>query len=58
MRCSNCGKETPFAGNVCHLCGADKSKDQTRTSLSGKTMATTASLTENSRQGINFQILP
>lgn len=28
MRCSNCGKETPFGGKVCHWCGNDKSKDQ------------------------------
>jgi len=35
MRCSNCGKETPFAGKVCHWCGADKSKDQMQTSLAG-----------------------
>lgn len=28
MYCSNCGKDIPFAGNVCPYCGADKSKDQ------------------------------
>ena len=28
MRCSNCGKETPFSGKVCHWCNNDKSKDQ------------------------------
>lgn len=28
MRCSNCGKETPFSGKVCNWCGNDKSKDQ------------------------------
>ena len=28
MRCSNCGKETPFTGKVCHWCNNDKSKDQ------------------------------
>lgn len=28
MRCSNCGKETPFSGNVCHWCNNNKSKDQ------------------------------
>ena len=28
MRCSNCGKETPFSGNVCHWCGANKKADQ------------------------------
>jgi hypothetical protein len=35
MRCSNCGKEIPFGGKVCQWCGADKSKDQTRTVFSG-----------------------
>ncbi len=29
MQCSNCGKDVPFAGNVCPYCHADKSKDQT-----------------------------
>jgi len=28
MRCSNCGKDIPFAGNVCPYCHADKSGDQ------------------------------
>lgn len=28
MRCSNCGKEIPFAGNVCPYCHIDKSGDQ------------------------------
>lgn len=28
MRCSNCGKETPFSGKVCHWCNNNKSKDQ------------------------------
>ncbi|CAM3399193.1 hypothetical protein BST27_29225 [Mycobacterium intermedium] len=29
MRCSNCGKDIPFSGNVCPWCNADKSGDQT-----------------------------
>ena len=29
MQCSNCGKDIPFAGNVCPHCHADKSGDQT-----------------------------
>jgi hypothetical protein len=28
MKCSNCGKDTPFTGNVCHWCGANKMVDQ------------------------------
>ena len=28
MRCSNCGKNIPFNGNVCPYCHADKSGDQ------------------------------
>ncbi|ORV65307.1 hypothetical protein AWC03_02870 [Mycobacterium europaeum] len=28
MRCSNCGKDVPFAGKVCPYCHADKSSDQ------------------------------
>lgn len=28
MRCSNCGKEIPFAGQVCPFCHADKSYNQ------------------------------
>lgn len=28
MKCSNCGKEIPFTGNVCPYCKADKSGDQ------------------------------
>lgn len=24
MQCPNCGKQTPFAGNVCHHCGHEK----------------------------------
>lgn len=28
MHCSNCGKDVPFAGNVCPYCHADKSSDQ------------------------------
>jgi hypothetical protein len=28
MHCSNCGKDVPFAGNVCPYCHADKSGDQ------------------------------
>jgi hypothetical protein len=28
MRCSNCGKDVPFGGNVCPYCHADKSGDQ------------------------------
>ncbi len=35
MRRSNCGKETPFSGKVCHWCGADKSKEQMQTFLGG-----------------------
>lgn len=34
MRCSNCGKDVPFTGNVCPYCKADKSKDQFGTMLS------------------------
>lgn len=34
MQCSNCGAEIPFAGKVCPLCKADKSKDQFATILS------------------------
>lgn len=29
MRCSNCGKDIPFTGNVCPYCHVDKSGDQT-----------------------------
>ena len=28
MRCSNCGKNIPFKGNVCPYCHCDKSRDQ------------------------------
>lgn len=28
MRCSNCGKDIPFTGNVCPYCHVNKSKDQ------------------------------
>lgn len=28
MRCSNCGKDVPFAGRVCPYCRADKSDDK------------------------------
>lgn len=28
MRCSNCGKDIPFAGKVCPWCHVDKSADQ------------------------------
>jgi hypothetical protein len=28
VKCSNCGKNIPFMGNVCPWCHADKSKDQ------------------------------
>jgi hypothetical protein len=28
MLCSNCGKDVPFAGNVCPYCHANKSEDQ------------------------------
>jgi cytochrome c biogenesis protein CcdA len=28
MRCSNCGKNIPFKGNICPYCNCDKSKDQ------------------------------
>ena len=28
MRCSGCGKEIPFAGDVCPYCQRDKSADQ------------------------------
>lgn len=28
MRCSNCGKDVPFLGNVCPWCHADKKKDR------------------------------
>lgn len=31
MRCSNCGKDIPFAGQVCPYCHANKSKDQNLT---------------------------
>jgi len=34
MRCSNCGKDVPFAGKVCPYCHVDKSKDQMGTMLS------------------------
>lgn len=27
VTCSNCGKQTPINGKVCHWCGNDKSKD-------------------------------
>ena len=30
MKCSSCGKSTPFAGFVCEHCGADKFTDQRR----------------------------
>ncbi|WP_156675543.1 MULTISPECIES: hypothetical protein [unclassified Mycobacterium] len=30
MRCSNCGKDIPFAGKVCPWCHADKSTDQAK----------------------------
>ena len=33
MRCSNCGKDVPFIGNVCPYCHADKSKDQARETI-------------------------
>lgn len=35
MRCSNCGKDVPFAGKVCPWCHVDKSKDQMGLILSG-----------------------
>ncbi len=28
MRCSNCGKDVPFVGNVCNWCNANKQGDQ------------------------------
>jgi hypothetical protein len=28
MLCSNCGKDIPFAGNVCPHCRANKARDQ------------------------------
>ncbi|WP_170929137.1 hypothetical protein [Mycobacterium paraense] len=28
MRCSNCGKDVPFAGKVCPYCHVDKTSDQ------------------------------
>lgn len=28
MRCSNCGKDIPFSGNVCPYCHANKQGDQ------------------------------
>ena len=28
MLCTNCGKNIPFAGNVCPYCHADKSEDK------------------------------
>lgn len=28
MLCSNCGKDIPVLGNVCHWCGANKQNDQ------------------------------
>ena len=33
MRCFGCGKEIPFAGDVCPYCHRDKSKDQTTHAL-------------------------
>jgi hypothetical protein len=33
MHCTNCGKDIPFAGNVCPHCHADKSGDQAITVL-------------------------
>lgn len=33
MRCSGCGKEIPFNGQVCPYCQRDKSKDQQYTVL-------------------------
>lgn len=34
MRCSGCGKDVPFLGDVCPYCQRDKSKDQNYTILS------------------------
>lgn len=31
MRCSGCGKDIPFGGQVCPFCQRDKSSDQTGT---------------------------
>ncbi len=28
MKCSNCGAEIPYAGKVCPMCHAEKSKDK------------------------------
>lgn len=33
MRCSGCGKDIPFGGNVCPYCQRDKSQDQGYTVL-------------------------
>ncbi|CTP89973.1 SHOCT domain-containing protein [Xanthomonas graminis] len=34
MRCSGCGKDIPFNGQVCPYCQRDKSKDQSNTVIS------------------------
>ena len=35
MRCSGCGKDVPFGGQVCPFCQRDKSSDQTGTVATG-----------------------
>ncbi|MDA3883950.1 MAG: DUF2116 family Zn-ribbon domain-containing protein [Bacteroidales bacterium] len=30
IRCSNCGKMIPYAGNVCPYCNADKQQDKSK----------------------------